>query len=122
MTSGGEAVHGVSHPGRVHHAFWSARGARGVHDEQRVAERKLLELQLGQLIQLVAAGRQEVVDEDAEKVGDGCQIKENDQNLRFRPSKLVSPSGFSLLSRALCVITTHLLGILERSVSCLERA
>lgn len=68
-----------------------------------MAEWQLLELQLGQLIQLVAARRQEVVDEDAEEVEDGCQ-------------------AFSLFTWALCTIMTHLLGILERSVSCLERA
>lgn len=53
------------------HAFRSAGGAGGVHDEERVAEWKLLELQLRQLVQLVAARRQEVVDEDAEGVEDG---------------------------------------------------
>lgn len=63
----------VPHPSRVDHAFGSARGARGIHDEQRMAERKLLELQLGQLIQVVAAGSQEVVDEHAEKVEDGSE-------------------------------------------------
>lgn len=59
----------------MHHALRSARGAGGVHDEERMAERKLLELQLGQLIQLVAARRQEVVDEDAEEAEDDCQAK-----------------------------------------------
>lgn len=63
----------IPHPSRVDHAFRSARGARGIHDEQRMAERKLLELQLGQLMQLVAAGSQEVVDKHAEKVEDGCR-------------------------------------------------
>lgn len=67
---------GVSHPSRVDHAFRSARRARGVHDEERVAERKLLKLQLGQLIQLIATRRQEVVDEDA---GEGSRrlLKKN---------------------------------------------
>lgn len=71
----------------MHHALWSARGAGRVHDEERMAERKLLELQLGQLIQLVAARRQEVVDEDAEEAEDGCQAK---NMMRFCSSRPVS--------------------------------
>ena len=37
---------GSTHPSGVHHALWSACGAGGVHDEERVIEGKLLKGQL----------------------------------------------------------------------------
>lgn len=118
----------VPHPSRVDHAFGSPGGAWRVHDEQRMAEGKLLKLQLRLLIQLVATRCQEVVDEYAERGEDGCRwwkmIKtyifsiENWNHHQY-PFK---PWGVPQLTWSFCIILTHLLGILERSVSCLERA
>lgn len=48
-----------TYPGRVHHALGRPGRARGVHDEEGVAERQLLELQLGRWVP--SASREEVV-------------------------------------------------------------
>lgn len=48
-----------TYPGRVHHALGRPGCARGVHDEEGVAERQLLELQLGRWVP--SASREEVV-------------------------------------------------------------
>lgn len=57
----------VSYPGRVDHAFRSSRGARRVHDEQRMTERQLLKLQLRKLVALATTRRQEIIYKYAEK-------------------------------------------------------
>lgn len=50
---------GETYPGRVHHALGRSGRAGRKHDEERVAEGQLLELQLGRLIPV--PGRKEVI-------------------------------------------------------------
>lgn len=54
---------GASYPSWVDHAFRSSSGSRWVHDEQRMAERKLLKLQLRKRVALATPRRQEIINE-----------------------------------------------------------
>lgn len=53
--------HSDSYPSRVDHTFRSTRGSRGVHNEKRMTEWKLLKLQLRELVALTTARCQEII-------------------------------------------------------------
>lgn len=85
-----------TYPGRVHHALGCSRCARRKHDEERVAEGQLLELQLRGLVAL--PGGQEILQKHT--VGRKAQENnsEGSRTLRGRGQSAESSHSFPSMS------------------------